>query len=113
MKLLLARSDVNPDGPDGDGEIPLWCASRNGREGVVKLLLARSEVDPDKPDRDGETPLWRASSNGHEEVVKMLLARGDVYPIKPDNRGLIITLVYQPRPIVALLQTQAASTSVG
>ena len=56
MRLLLARDDVNPNKPDNNGRTPLWCASVNGHEGVVRLLLARSNVNSDKPDSDGITP---------------------------------------------------------
>ena len=53
MKQLLARDDVNPDKPDVCGQTPLYKATHNGHEGVVRLLLGQ----------DG-APLLRASEGG-------------------------------------------------
>jgi len=59
VKLLLARHDINPDKPDKYGETPLWDASYNGHEGVVRLLvlLSRGAIDPEQPDNNSPTPL--------------------------------------------------------
>ena len=72
MKLLLARNDVNADRPDGYGRTPLWSASSEGREGVVKLLLARDDVDLNKPDNYDWTPLMIASFSRHRHIVALL-----------------------------------------
>ena len=64
MRLLLTRDDINPDMQDHDGQTPLWCASLNGQEGVVKLLLTRGDVNPHKLNTDCQTPLWSAVRMG-------------------------------------------------
>ena len=73
MKVPLGRDDANPDKPDNYGQTPLWRATCNGHEGVVKVLLERDDVNPDNPDNDGKTPLQWAAKNGNEGVVKILL----------------------------------------
>ena len=75
MRLLLARDDISPDKPDNDGRTPLWGASSNGNEGVVRLLLARDDVNPDKQDNRGRTPLEIASERGHTHIVALLQPR--------------------------------------
>ena len=87
VKLLLSRSDVNPDKPDENGRTPLWWASDSGRGAVAELLLAKNNVSPDRSDNYGQAPLLRACFCGSEEVVRLLLERHDVNPSKPDYRG--------------------------
>jgi hypothetical protein len=57
-----------------DGRTPLWWATWNGHEAVVKLLLAKG-AELEARDSEGQTPLSWASENGHEAVV-LLLAQG-------------------------------------
>ena len=78
--MLLGRDDVNPDKPDEAGRTPLWWASHNGCEGVVKLLLGRDDINPDKPDERGQTPLWWAAYWGYEGIVETLLGREGANP---------------------------------
>ena len=73
MRELLARNDVDPDKPDKYGdETPLWRASCNGYERVVRLLLARDDVNPSRPDRGGRTPLQIASLFKHTQILALL-----------------------------------------
>ena len=53
VRPLLARDDGNPDKSDHNWRTPLWWASRNGHEEVVRLLLVRGAANPDKLDIDG------------------------------------------------------------
>ena len=87
VKVLLERSNVNPDTADAKyGRTPLSRAAGNGHEGVVRMLLERNDVSPDTPDtRYGQTPLLWAAENGHEGVVRMLLGLNGVNPDKADK----------------------------
>ncbi|RYP13745.1 hypothetical protein DL767_010590 [Monosporascus sp. MG133] len=76
VKMLLARSDVEPDLGDKDGRTPLSWAAECGHDGIVKLLTSLRKVDPDSTDYHGRTPLSWAAKNGHEAVVKRLLDTG-------------------------------------
>ena len=69
VKLLLGRSDVDPDASDTEyAQTPLSWAAENGYEGVVKLLLGRGDVNPDIPDAlFGRTRLSWAAENDREE----------------------------------------------
>jgi len=87
IKVLLDRSDVNPNQLGAWGKSPLWLAAGGGHEGVVRILLERSDIIPEEAGEWGQTPLWRAAMNGHEGVIKMLLERSDVNPDKADNWG--------------------------
>ena len=46
MKILSGRDDVNPDGPDSDGQTPLWYATGRGHAGVVTLLQPPESAAP-------------------------------------------------------------------
>lgn len=73
VRYFLGRnSDV--DITDGWDQTPLWLATANGHEAVVKLLLAAPRINVNAIDRFGQTPLGRAAENGHEAVVRLLLA---------------------------------------
>ncbi|RYP71819.1 hypothetical protein DL770_008057 [Monosporascus sp. CRB-9-2] len=76
VKILLARSDVEPDLGDKNGRTPLSWAAECGHDGIVKLLISLRKVDPDSTDIYGRTPLWWAAKNGHEAVFKRLLDTG-------------------------------------
>jgi len=81
VKILLGRSDVNPN-KTGSDWTPLSIAACNGNGGVVKMLLGREDVNPDEPGPDGLTPLCWAFDSKHNEIVKMLLRREGVDPNK-------------------------------
>ena len=49
--MLLERSDINPDKSDMDGQTPLYRATLNGHEEVVRILLRWDEVNPDNPNK--------------------------------------------------------------
>jgi len=85
VRILLERSDVNPDTADTEyGRTPLLWAAENGHEGVVRMLLERNDVNPNTADTEyGGTPLSWATENGHEGVVRMLLDRNEVNPNTP------------------------------
>jgi len=86
-RLLLERSDVNPDRADKTGRTPLSWAASYGREEVVEMLLERSDVNPGAPDRSGQTPFLWAVTCGNIEVAETLLERDDVRPDAADNTG--------------------------
>ena len=80
VKLLLSRTNINPDKPGEDGRTPLLLASSNGQDGAVKMLLERDDVNPNYADENSHTPLLLAACNGREGVVKMLLGRDECQP---------------------------------
>jgi len=53
------RDDINPYQPDNKDQTPLWSASSNWHEGVVRLLLQQDDVNPDQSNNTGndKTPL--------------------------------------------------------
>jgi len=86
-RLLLERSDVNPDRADKTGRTPLSWAASYGREEVVEMLLERSDVTPNTPDERGRTPFSWAVMCGNVEAAETLLERDDVRPDAADNTG--------------------------
>ena len=86
-RLLLERSDVNPDRADNTGRTPLSWAASYGRGEMVKMLLERSDVTPDTPDEKGRTPFWWAVRYGNLEVMETLLESDNVDPDAADNSG--------------------------
>jgi len=87
MSVLFKKKFVDPDRPDDGGQTPLWWASKNGHDEVVKLLLGREDVSPDRPSNYGQTPLSWAARRGYDGIAKLLLEREEVYPDRPDNYG--------------------------
>jgi len=69
---------------DRAGKTPLFVASQEGHEDVVKELLSHPKIDPNKAKkRDGAfTPLMIASHYGHADVVKELLSHPKIDPNK-------------------------------
>jgi len=57
--MLLERNDVNPNIADTEyGRTPLWWATQNRHEGIVRMLLERNDISPDIADTEyGGTPL--------------------------------------------------------
>ena len=73
----LARrcQGANIEAKDWGGQTPLWWASAQGNEAMVKLLL-EGGTDIEAKNVDGQTPLLWASAQGNEVMVKLLLDRG-------------------------------------
>lgn len=78
IRLLLERSDVDPDSKDSDGKTPLSLIVAVGQESIARLLLERSDVEPGSKDQYGRTPLSFAAFYGNENIVSLLLGRKDV-----------------------------------
>lgn len=58
-----------------DGESPLYAASKNGYDSIVKLLL-KGGADKKLCTKDGLSPLNAARSNGHISTEQLLLNNG-------------------------------------
>jgi len=87
VRILLGRSDVNPDRADKHDRTPLSWAAEYGYEESVQMLLERNDVNPNSADKCGRTPLLWAAKNWHWKIVRMLLERNDVHPDCVDERG--------------------------
>jgi hypothetical protein len=75
VQKWVAVKGVDINARDNIGRTPLYWASANGHESVVRLLLDKG-ADVNTCDNDGRTPVYEASSNGHESVVRLLCDRG-------------------------------------
>ncbi|KAL8310354.1 hypothetical protein RB597_010275 [Gaeumannomyces tritici] len=92
LSVLLQRADqigtdTGIDSKDEDGRTPLWWATENGHEAVVKQLLGTGNIDINSKDNNGQTPLSWAAWKGHEAVVKQLLGTNKVDVDSKDNNG--------------------------
>ena len=87
VRILLGRSDVNPDRADKRGRTPLSWAAEYGYEESVRMLLERDDVNPHSVDKSGRTPLSWAAENGHEEIVRMLSQRNNPHLNTGDGSG--------------------------
>lgn len=47
VKLLLEHPDIDVNAQDGDGRTPLWWATEEGHEAVMRLLLKKGSALPD------------------------------------------------------------------
>ena len=74
-RLLRAGADAGR--PDADGTTPLYRASVQGREGIVRVLVAAG-ADPNRESGAGDEglPLCAAACWGHVDAVRELLAAG-------------------------------------
>jgi ankyrin repeat protein len=100
FKRLLAHPNIKVNEPSINGQTPLYLASLQGHENVVKMLLAvvGIDVNPTVTDSDQMAPaagaMWReytpllvAIMNGHEKVVGMLLAHPNINVNQADKTG--------------------------
>jgi ankyrin repeat domain-containing protein 17 len=67
-------------------ETPLFLASSNGHEEVVKVLLKQGSISVDIQDVWCWTPLQKATANGLERIVELLLDHG-AYVETQSKRG--------------------------
>ena len=74
MRLLIERG-ATIDQADNDGVTPLYVASQNGHEAVVRLLIERGATI-DQAENHGWTPLRIAILFDHESVASVLLELG-------------------------------------
>jgi ankyrin repeat protein len=71
----LIRDHANVNAVTDLGVTPLWAASQNGSEPMVKLLLDAG-ANPNLALLAGETPLMVAARGGYSGVVEQLVAKG-------------------------------------
>lgn len=82
-ELLIAHgADINHEGREG---LPLYAASKNGHENVIKLLL-ENRVLINKKDSDGETALFGSVRHHHPQITKLLLENG-ANPLTDSKNG--------------------------
>ena len=87
MKILLGRDAVHPSLSDDDGGTPLFWASYNRHNEVVKILFQQDDTHPSKPDDDGGRPLFWIAYKRYERVVKILLGLDNINLSKSDDDG--------------------------
>ncbi|RPB05023.1 ankyrin, partial [Choiromyces venosus 120613-1] len=78
VKLLLSRSDVDPNSKTNKGDTPLHYATSFGAKSVAKLFLNLDNFNPNIANNHGSTPLSIASEYGHIGIVEMLLATDNI-----------------------------------
>jgi len=67
-------------------QTPLYCASRNGHEEIVKELLKINGLDVDVQDAKGHTALHAASWEARTRVISILLSFGCDLTLKSSDR---------------------------
>src|SRR5262245_27994461 len=72
---MLIRAGAKASSANDTGVTPLWIASQNGSEGMVRRLLAAG-ANPNTPLLSGETPVMVASRSGYAAIVEQLAAKG-------------------------------------
>lgn len=74
-RLLLAAS-ADPNLPDSEGWIPLFCAAGNGHTGILRLLVEAGANVNAQCVANGWTALMNVACFGYEACVVELLALG-------------------------------------
>ncbi|VDI57749.1 Hypothetical predicted protein [Mytilus galloprovincialis] len=82
VKLLLERTDINPNKVNEDDDTVLHLAVKDGYLDIVKLLLEQTDIDPNKVNEDDDTVLHLAVKGGYLDIVKLLLEQTDIDPNK-------------------------------
>ncbi|PKX89474.1 ankyrin repeat domain-containing protein, partial [Aspergillus novofumigatus IBT 16806] len=72
LSLLLEKDASTINTEDGQGKIPLLCASESGSMGCIMALVAHGS-DIDRQNDSGTTPLNVAAASGNLEIVRFLL----------------------------------------
>ena len=73
VRLLESGADVNK--LDGDGQVALISAARNGHSDCVKSLL-EAGANVNIMDNEGDSALYAAADNGHLQCIDVLLKAG-------------------------------------
>ncbi len=58
------------------GQLPMFVATRDGKNEIVRLLLARGANPDDPVDGSGRTALYHAASKGHLDIARTLIGGG-------------------------------------
>jgi len=93
--MLLERVDVDLNIANEFGQTPLFRATREGHEGIVKTLLERVDVNSDMADLTGETALSQALKRGHYAIIKLLSERKNFIPLLGCDRASTLS---SPKP---------------
>jgi len=86
VEYLLQRK-ADPNLATNTGATPLYLASFEKREKVVRVLLRNGVVDVNKATEEGLTPLHGACVSGAKGIVEQLLNNPKVDVMKTDNNG--------------------------
>lgn len=77
LRFFLRHDPRSCSTEDAEGQSPLHCAIKYGKNGVIELLmqeaLERGCIDIDISDGRGETPLHYAIKHGREKAAQMLI----------------------------------------
>ena len=82
FRLLLIRTNVDPNLRDHVRKTPLIRAAHMGHESVVAYLLERPGIAVNTPDKHGYTALDYATIHNHTDVVGMLLDHLEKEPVR-------------------------------
>ena len=79
IKLLLAKSEVDPNTQDAHGVTPLICAVQCGRDDITQVLLTYPDIDVNMVTAGYFfTALFYAVTGCHELITRALLQRDDL-----------------------------------
>jgi hypothetical protein len=90
LQLILQKAEqtnTDPDVKDIDGRTPLFRASYNGHDAIVKLLISENVVLASVDIALGLTPLLGAAMKGHDGVMKLLLPKDKTLSKSKDAFG--------------------------
>ncbi|KAL2039110.1 hypothetical protein N7G274_008159 [Stereocaulon virgatum] len=71
-QIFIARGEAI-NSRDCEGKSPIWLATLNGHEDIVRMLL-HAQADPNIGDRLGRRPLQLAAASNSMSLVKLLLS---------------------------------------
>ena len=80
MRILLERSDLNPNTADEYGQTPLSRAAENGLKEIVGILLKWNDINVDITDHNGQTSAEWAAQNGYGRIAELLRDRAASTP---------------------------------
>eukprot|EP01084_Bolivina_argentea_P043011 79271_1 len=88
MVKKLLQNEANVNEAEEGGHTPLWIASLQGHNDVIRILLSHPVIDIDYKDLSGVNALWIACQNNNSEVVELLLhPRNVVIGEQTDNKA--------------------------
>lgn len=88
FRRLLDDYDLDPNGQDKPGRLPLVEAAGSGSVTIVEMLLARgAHASLADLDNEGQTALYAAARNGHVQAAKLLLNAGANVNLTSEHHG--------------------------
>ena len=87
VQYLVEVAHLDPNKPDGYGQIPIFVAIDVDKFEIFKYLCKMDNIDLEQKNKNGETLIHHAAYFGKLDIVKYLVKECKVYAFQTDEDG--------------------------